>query len=87
LKVAWFYSVFTGDCSWFPLVSANDNLSNLNTFNGSSGKWIGDAVQKRHDFIGCGKKIKPTTGDKAMSNSMLYHTFGITSVQHINTLF
>jgi hypothetical protein len=54
---------------------------------GSSGKWIGDAVQKRHDFIGCGKKIKPTTGDKAMSNSMLYHTFGITSVQHINTLF
>jgi hypothetical protein len=33
------------------------------------------------------KKIKPYIGDKAMSTSILNHTFKIPGVQHISTVF
>jgi hypothetical protein len=33
------------------------------------------------------EKNKPPIGDKAMSTSILYHTFGIRSVQHLRSDF
>jgi len=33
------------------------------------------------------KKKKTTSGDKAMSNSVLYHTFGVSGVQYTKAVF
>ena len=62
-------------------------FENYSAISGSSGKWVGRVAKKGHSVMIGGKKINHLLEYKAMSNSLLYHTFGIRSVQHISTDF